>query len=546
MSRKEISKNKLEELEAFDQFAKKPLKHIKPPKPSIGANCVIYTRVSSKKQEDGYSLEIQLEATQEYAKKQGFNVVGFFGGKYESAQTDKERKEFNRMLQFSNKSKEKVSYVLVYTVDRFSRTGINGAYIKDTLRHEGIELIAVKTPIDTSNAGGRLQQNIQFIFSEYDNDLRREKCTEGMIEKLFDGYWVGRPPIGYDMRTVKGEQVMTINETGKLLRQAFIWKAQGIPNMEILIRLRSRGLNLYNQKLAWILNNVFYCGLISHGLLYGKVIEGKHPPLIPKDIFLQVNEINASYKHSKHREEYLDVPLKHFLKCGTCGTPFAGYIVKKKGLSYYKCNKTGCRCNKRADAMNDKFFSLLTKYAIREEAIPPLKEALSNTFHIVNEENVENSKLIKAKLIEIENDIATVDKRWALAKITEQVYLKTIEDLKKERKEILDKLKEVNFELSNLDEYIELSLRASCKILEMWRLDDYKLKEEVQTLLFPEGIYYDRENDAYRTERVNAAFKAITSLSDDFDPNKKGRGTKKVPSSNWVGPAGIEPATHRL
>lgn len=221
-------------LDRFEQFGRKSDK---------GAavktnNCVVYTRVSTKKQEDGYSLEIQLEAAEDYARRNKLNIIGHFGGKYESAQTDQERKEFNRMLKFAKSSKEKVSYVLVYTVDRFSRTGINGAYIKETLRHEGIDLIAVTQPTDTSNPGGRLQQNIQFIFSEYDNDLRREKSVGGMLKKVEDGNWIGRPPLGYDMVTKNKYQSITINETGKLIKQAFQWRYEGIATSEILERLR--------------------------------------------------------------------------------------------------------------------------------------------------------------------------------------------------------------------------------------------------------------------------------------------------------------------
>ena len=63
-------------------------------------NAVIYTRVSTKEQADtNQSLETQKKYCLQYALKQNLNILGFFGGTYESAKTD-ERNEFNRMIRF--------------------------------------------------------------------------------------------------------------------------------------------------------------------------------------------------------------------------------------------------------------------------------------------------------------------------------------------------------------------------------------------------------------------------------------------------------------
>ena len=90
------------ELGSFDQFAKGNKKrHL-----VAGGNCVIYTRVSTKEQSDtNFSLQTQKKACEQYAGKYGYQIVGYFGGTYESAKTD-ERREFNNMLSFVKKSSE--------------------------------------------------------------------------------------------------------------------------------------------------------------------------------------------------------------------------------------------------------------------------------------------------------------------------------------------------------------------------------------------------------------------------------------------------------
>jgi site-specific DNA recombinase len=81
--------------------------------------------------------------------------------------------------------------------------------------------MAVTQPIDTNSHAGALQQNIQFIFSKYDNDLRRQKTIDGMREKLLRGEWIGNAPTGYEFVKGAPTQTIIINEKGELIKQAF-------------------------------------------------------------------------------------------------------------------------------------------------------------------------------------------------------------------------------------------------------------------------------------------------------------------------------------
>src|SRR5688500_16003216 len=73
-----------------------------------GRVAVIYTRVSTKEQaETNQSLETQLDRCNAYAQRHGYEVVGHFGGTYESAKND-ERKEFIRMIDFAKRSKHRI------------------------------------------------------------------------------------------------------------------------------------------------------------------------------------------------------------------------------------------------------------------------------------------------------------------------------------------------------------------------------------------------------------------------------------------------------
>ena len=101
---------------------------------------------------------------------------------------------------------------------------------------------------------------------------------------------IGAPPVSYDKIKINKEKKIVINETGKLIKKAFYWRAyHRMSSNDIATKLRKLGINMYPQKLSNIFHNPFYCGLIAHKALNGQVIEGKHPALISKDIFLAVN-----------------------------------------------------------------------------------------------------------------------------------------------------------------------------------------------------------------------------------------------------------------
>ena len=261
-------------------------------KQTITGNVIVYTRVSTKEQADNnLSLETQRKIIEEYALRHNLKIVEYFGGTYESAKTDG-RKEFKRMLDFIRKSKGQVSQILVYTLDRFSRTGGAAIKIASDLREKyGVAVFAVTQPTDTSNPSGVLHQNIQLLFSEFDNQQRRQRVIAGMTEKFKQGYWVVKPPQGYDIITINGVRSIVLNEDGKKIKRAFTWKAEGMKNEEIIERLNEMGVKMYKQQIHKIFINPFYCGLIAHGMLNGRIVEGKHEPMVSKELFMRVNNI---------------------------------------------------------------------------------------------------------------------------------------------------------------------------------------------------------------------------------------------------------------
>lgn len=143
----------------------------------LGKNAIIYTRVSSSEQVDNQSLEVQSIRCKEYAKSHGYTILAEFGGTYESAKSDKERKEFTRMLDFIKKSNrknstQKVDIVIVFSTSRFSRTG--STTIIEEVEARGAYVVSATSAYDPSTPTGKYMQLMELANARFQNDEKKE------------------------------------------------------------------------------------------------------------------------------------------------------------------------------------------------------------------------------------------------------------------------------------------------------------------------------------------------------------------------------------
>lgn len=531
--------------EQFRAFAKQSEKQV-----IRSNNAVIYTRVSTKEQAEGNaSLETQKKYCLEFARKKELNVIAFFGGTYESAKSD-ERKEFKKMLDFVRQKKD-ISYIIVYSYDRFSRTGANGAYISNNLLKQGIMTLSVTQEVDPGTPSGSFQQNLYYMFSQFDNELRREKTVTGMKEKVRQGYWMWHVPFGYTNlspgRPVD-RQKLVVNEEGKLLQKAFLWKAkENIPDTEISERLKRLGLSINAKRLSDFFRNPFYCAKITSKMFPGEIIEGKHEKLVSEELFLKVNNLltrkHEGYNSAGNNEQ---LPLKIFVKCDTCGTGYTGYIVKKKGIYYYKCPTKGCCKNKNAGDLNEMFLDYLSRFMIEPVLSDVLKEIMKNTFFEMNKDMIEKQQLIKEQLSDITSKIEVLEEKYVTGEIERELYVKYREKFLIEKRKLNEEFENSGIQTSNLEECIEFVVRMSYELAHLWEVGNFETKKKIQKTIFPEGILFDAENNELRTTRINSFFYVIPTISEIINAHKKRGSASESTSSALVAGTGFEPMTFGL
>ena len=516
---------------------------------SITANgkgkAVTWTRVSSEEQlKSNNSIETQLSACHRYCETNNKEVKYDFGGTFESAK--KAGEKFLEMVGAVLNDPE-VDTIIVYDYDRFSRNMEEGLTYKSQLNRSGVTIVAVNQPVDKSNMLATHIEAILLIVADIDNAMRRHKCYEGMVACINRGEWYSRPPLGYTSKKVNREHKITVNDEGRILKNAWQWIASepNITQQAIVSRLQNRGLSITKQRLSACLRNSFYCGRLEHKYLNGKIIKGKQEQLISEALFDKVQKIldknNNDYIQAEETPRF---PLKGHIYYN--GHMMTGYTVKKKDLDYYKYSGKDGAVNVSAKELHSKYIELLNRYNIPTELFPILVEVLKRKF--AEKENCQQNEIsaIKKNLATIRTHIKSAKKNYAIGKIDEDAYSSALADLEADEREAEKELEKASVNLSNLANYIEETTQIACNIGTYWNKQNFELCQNIQKLVFPNGLNWDKDNRCYRTNGTNTFFNLINNISSSYKNNTAQKKDKSDDLSLLVAEAGLEPTTSGL
>ncbi len=302
---------------------------------------VIFCRVSSKEQEEtGYSLPAQEKFLREYADKQGLEVAKVFAIS-ESAAGKIQRKTFIEMIEFVRK--KSICSVVVETTDRltrnFSDVPIIDAWIMENEEHQ-IHLAKEACVLHNSSRSHEwFMWRVKVATAEYYVRLLSENVKKGQKEKLAQGWIPTKPPIGYKTVGETGHKIHIIDEAvAPLVRKMFEYYASGQFSIKWLAMtmykegLRSpKGNKLVNSRIHSLLRDPFYIGKIRWN---DEIYEGKHEPLISKELFDKVQALLVSKTTPKYRKHsYL---FQGLIRCAGCNGLITWEV--QRGHRYGHCN----------------------------------------------------------------------------------------------------------------------------------------------------------------------------------------------------------------
>ena len=180
--------------------------------------CVIYIRVSSERQVEGFSLDGQKRELVEYAKAKGYEVEAVYVEEGRSGKNIEGREEFQKMVYDVTRPDSAVGYVLVFKLSRFGRNTRDILNSINLLQKYGVNLLTKEEGLDSSTTMGNMLIAILGTIAEMERENIITQTMLGREEKARQGGWNGGfAPFGYD---VVDERLVT-NEYSYIVKMIF-------------------------------------------------------------------------------------------------------------------------------------------------------------------------------------------------------------------------------------------------------------------------------------------------------------------------------------
>jgi site-specific DNA recombinase len=311
--------------------------------------CAIYTRKSSEEglEQDFNSLHAQRESCEAYIKSQKhegwmalpnlYDDGGYSGGSIE-------RPALKKLL--ADIQSRAVDVVIVYKVDRLTRSLADFAKIVEIFDAAGVSFVSVTQQFNTTTSMGRLTLNVLLSFAQFEREVTGERIRDKIAASKQKGMWMGGwVPIGYDRK----DRTLVINQDeAKTVRTIFelFLKLRNVRKVQAeLARLKLTtkpypistgkilgGLPFSRGHIYRILSNPLYIGEIAHKEVRHA---GQHPRIIAQEIWDAVNAlIGSNRREHRVRSKARHANLLAGLIYDEAGRPLVSSHTAKNGKRY--------------------------------------------------------------------------------------------------------------------------------------------------------------------------------------------------------------------
>jgi site-specific DNA recombinase len=328
--------------------------------------CAIYTRKSSDEglNQEFNSLDAQREAGESFIASQraeGWTCLptryddgGFSGGSLD-------RPAVKRLL--DDIEAGHVDCVVVYKVDRLSRSLMDFARMMQTFERRRVSFVSVTQQFNTTHSMGRLTLNILLSFAQFEREIISERTRDKIAAARRKGLWGGgRPILGYDIERRPGGNRLSVNpdeaervrtifrtylECGSLLRLVARLRELGWGTKSWTARDgRPRGGRPFDKcRLLSLLTNHAYLGKVRHK---DDLHDGAHEAIVAEDLFAEVQRRlrgnrSADGRGASNRRGAL---LRGLVRCKACACAMVHHHTTARTLAgavreyrYYVCSR---------------------------------------------------------------------------------------------------------------------------------------------------------------------------------------------------------------
>lgn len=374
-----------------------------------GKRCVLYPRVSTEMQVDGYSLEGQRNVLSRFADREEMVVVDVYEDAGKSGKSIEGRPAFQKMLQDIEDGLE-IEYILVYKLSRFGRNAADILNSLEMVQSYGVNLLCIEEGIDSSQTSGKLLISVLSAVAEIERENIIEQTMNGRREKARQGGWNGGfAPYGYSLQDnkliIEEREAVAIRKIYEMFTTTEIGyggiaKSLNLQGIEKIPRQNGK-LKLWSGHFVkLILDNPVYQGKLAYGRRTREkvkgtkndyqlvksddfiLVDGQHEAIVPEEVWKKAHakRVKTGVKQlSKTGKDRIHL-LSGIMRCPNCGSPM--YTNKHawtnkdgtyKEIYYYVCGR-----NKNITGRSCDYKAMLKKTDIEPLVIEAVRELVRN------------------------------------------------------------------------------------------------------------------------------------------------------------------------
>ena len=467
---------------------------------------VIWTRVSSREQEEGYSLDAQKDRSTTYCRAKGLEILAVFEIVESSTRGDREK--FYEMINFVKRQKSCIA-IVCDKVDRLQRSFREVPVLEELRKSRKIELhfVTEGQMLNSKSNSSQIMSYQCFVMmaESYTNNISDNVCRS-LEEMRKKGKWAHHAPVGYkNVRDANGNSDIVLDEDNHfIITRLFKEFSIGTYNLEQITRKAADlGLKMKNSKklhkqtIRGILSNRFYVGEMFSG---GQYYPHCYPRLIDSYTFERCQKIlegKANHKVQKH--EYV---FKGLVRCKNCGgvvsTDINVHSAKKKGgekvvYKYLFCPQCGGYRTREENGVEKVREALKTLKNMPKSVVEKLVACLDEEIYKDHKMEIEAKKALDRQIAGFAEKESRLIDLFTEGSITQDLYTKKLTEYRQDKKKLEERLTDY----SHLTKQGLITLKYLAGLLlmsdQIWNFLNNDKKQQVLKLLCSE-ILLDGKN----------------------------------------------------
>ena len=326
------------------------------------------------------------------------------------------------------------------------------------------------------------------------------------------GRWPWAAPLGYvnDLKLGNGANIKPDPSSAPLVCEAFELYATGqYTKIQVLKIVTDKGLEtkrgrkLTAQTFDAMLRKPIYAGWVYSSSV-PEAVKGLHIPIVSQELFDAVQRLLSGRKLSSapKRKQNPAFPLKHFVKCGVCGTPLTGGMNKGKLKHYpnYWCRNSDCRAVRVSKPLlESEFVEYLGTLRPDAATVAQFPAIAAEVWARRQGDSSITTKELTARLEEYKKLKAELLRARLRGEVSQADYAQANADFDDEIQGIAQQLHALRSQPGTLDAFLGFSKLMLVDVATAWQRADAEQRLRVQNFLFRDGVAYHQEQKFLNT-----------------------------------------------